>query len=353
VAFDRALRKSLRDVLQEENMSLNLNDTRLSPTLILRAARWADINAVADLTLAVCTADGDPTVATSVEDLQRYWSEPGFNLETETWVVETSDGRIVGYEELYDRHAHAAFEGDGYVHPDFNGQGIGTTLLRALEARALEVMKLAEPDVRVYLRNGMGIKDSRARELHENEGYRPIRFSWRMEVTLDAPPPAPQWPKGIELRPFAAEEHARIVHEAVQEAFRDHWGHTPMPFENWKNYTLLRESFDPTLWVIAWDGDQVAGVSLNRYRMGIGWVGSLGVRRAWRRQGLGLALLQHSFGEFYRRGTRTIGLGVDAENPTGATRLYQKAGMSVASEYVIYEKELRAGREVVVQEEQT
>lgn len=331
-------------------MTLNLNDTRLSPTLSLRAARWADINAAADLTLAVCTADGDPTVATTVEDLNQFWKEPGFNLETDAWVVETADGRIVGYEELYDRHAHAAFDGDGYVHPEFVGQGIGTTLLRTLEMRARQKMVEADPDLRVYIRNGMSISDGRARELHENEGYRPIRFSWRMEITLDAPPPAPQWPEGIELRPFAADEHARLVYEAVQEAFRDHWGFSPMPFENWKNHTLLRESFDPTLWVIAWEGDQVAGVSLNRYRMGIGWVGSLGVRRAWRRQGLGLALLRHSFGEFYRRGTRTIGLGVDAENPTGATRLYQKAGMRVASEYVIYEKELRAGREVVEQE---
>ena len=72
---------------------------------------------------------------------------------------------------------------------------------------------------------------------------------------------------------------------------------------------------------------------------------SLGVRRPWRKRGLGLALLQHSFGEFYRRGIRVINLGVDAGSPTGATRLYKKAGMRVAAEYVAYEKELRPGRE--------
>jgi mycothiol synthase len=325
-------------------------DIQTLPVVRLRPARWSDINAVAQLTLDVCTADGDPTVATSIEDLQRYWHEPGFNLETETWVAETSDGRIVGYEELYDRHAHAALEGDGYVHPDFNGRGIGTSLLKALETRALELMQQAEPDLRVFLRNGMSISDTLARELHEHEGYRPIRFSWRMELTLDAPPPKPRWPHGLELHPFVAGEHAHLVHQAVEEAFRDHWGYVPMRFENWKNYTLLRESFDPTLWLIAWDGPEIAGVSLNRFRSEIGWVGSLGVRRPWRRKGLGLALLQQSFGEFYRRGIRTIGLGVDAENPSGATRLYQRAGMKIASEYVIYEKELRPGREVQAEE---
>jgi ribosomal protein S18 acetylase RimI-like enzyme len=79
-------------------------------------------------------------------------------------------------------------------------------------------------------------------------------------------------------------------------------------------------------------------------------VGSLGVRRPWRKRGLGLSLLTHSFGEFFRRGEQTIGLGVDAENPTGATRLYRRAGMQVADEYVIYLKELRSGRELVEEE---
>ena len=115
-----------------------------------------------------------------------------------------------------------------------------------------------------------------------------------------------------------------------------------------------REDFDPSLWFIAWDGRsaEIAGYSLCRYRMGLGWVGTLGVRRAWRKRGLGEALLLHSFGEFYKRGTPTIGLGVDAQNPTSATRLYKKAGMYVAAEYVIYEKELRPGCEPEEQEQE-
>jgi len=75
----------------------------------------------------------------------------------------------------------------------------------------------------------------------------------------------------------------------------------------------------------------------------MGWVGTLGVRRPYRRQGLGLALLRHSFAEFYRRGRRRVGLGVDSQNLTGATRLYQKAGMHVSRVQLIFEKELRPG----------
>jgi ribosomal protein S18 acetylase RimI-like enzyme len=166
-----------------------------------------------------------------------------------------------------------------------------------------------------------------------------------MEIELQEAPKIPSFPEGIELRPFLLEAHNQAVFEAHEQAFSDHWGHTPGTFESWKHHLIEPESFDPSLWFIAWDGDQIAGYSICRYRMGSGWVGTLGVRPPWRKRGLGEALLLHSFGEFYKRGTRIIGLGVDAQNPTGATRLYQKAGMHVASDSIVYEKELRAGRE--------
>jgi mycothiol synthase len=330
------------------NIKTKTIETILDTGLSLRPAQWADVKPVAQLILDVCTADGDPTVAVTPDELEREWKSPGFDLEKNAWVVETDEGRIVGYEEFNDRHAHASLMGDGYVHPEYMGRGIGTAMLRVLEARAREEIKLAEPDLRVFIRNGMSIGDTVSRQMHETEGYCPIRFSWRMEITLDGPPPAVVWPEGTELRPFVMEQHNRAVFEAHEEAFSDHWGHTPGTFERWQHHMTSRADFDPSLWFIAWDGRsaQIAGYCLCRYRMGIGWVGTLGVRRAWRKRGLGEALLLHSFAELYNRGKKTIGLGVDAENPTGATRLYEKAGMHVAAEYVIYEKELRAGRDI-------
>jgi mycothiol synthase len=318
----------------------------LNSSLKLRPAKWDDLEGVAKLILDVCTADGDPVVAVTAEELANEWKNPRFRLEDDAWVVETQEGQIVGYEEFYNRHGHASLQGDGYVHPEFMGQGIGTALLRSLDARARKEVPLAAPDLRVFIRNGMSIGDSVSCKMHEAEGYQAIRYSWRMEIKLSEPPGEPEWPEGIEIRPFDLEKHNRLVQEAHEEAFSDHWGHTPETLEQWTRHMIEREAFDPALWHIAWDGDQVAGYSLCRYRMGIGYVGTLGVRRAWRKQGLGMALLMHSFGDFYKRGMQTVGLGVDAQNPTGATRLYQKAGMQIAAEYVIYEKEFRAGREI-------
>jgi mycothiol synthase len=330
------------------NTKFKEDEMILAPGLTLRSAQWADLNAVTQLIYDVCEADSDITMAVTPEELKLEWQTPGFTLERDGVVAVTEAGRIVGYEEFVNEYEHSKLRTDGYVHPDFKGLGIGTALLRVIEVRAQQEIALAQPGVRVFIHSTMDSHDNDGRSIHENAGYSPIRFHWRMQIDLEAPPPVVNFPDGIELRPFVKDEHAQAVLDAQNESFRDHWGSHDNSFEEWELRKFGRADFDPTLWMIAWDSRsaQIAGFSQNRYRMGIGWIGTLGVRRPWRKRGLGEALLLHSFGEFYKRGTKTIGLGVDAQNPTGATRLYQKVGMHAASEFVTYEKELRAGREM-------
>lgn len=328
------------------NTKSSMEEITIDPSLKLRTASWSDLEAVAKLIYDVCAADGDTVLAVTPEELRHEWETPGFHVEKDAFLVETSDGHVIGYEEFFNEYEHVRLRTDGYVHPQFKGRGIGTSLLRRVEQRAREEITLAEPEVRVTLHSTIDHRDPDSQNLHQNEGYQPLRYHWRMEIVLDGPSPEPKFPEGIELRPFIKGEHDVPVWQAQNEAWRDHWGSHDVTLEEWKRSRFDDPEFDPTLWQIAWDGDEVAGFSLNRYRMGIGWIRTLGVRRPWRKHGLGQALLLQSFGEFYKRGTKTIGLGVDAQNPTGATRLYQKVGMYIASEHVTYEKELRAGRNI-------
>jgi ribosomal protein S18 acetylase RimI-like enzyme len=165
-----------------------------------------------------------------------------------------------------------------------------------------------------------------------------------MEAELPESPDAPDWPAGFAVRTAAVGDDLRPFYDAAEDAMADHWGHVATPYEEWVE-RVTGSTFDPSLWFLATAGEEPVGVALCRAADDMGWVGTLAVRRSWRRRGLGLALLRHVFGEFARRGLRRARLGVDAESPTGATRLYERAGMRVVQEHATYSKELRAGKE--------
>lgn len=151
----------------------------------------------------------------------------------------------------------------------------------------------------------------------------------------------------------------RAFFQLLEDAFADHWGHVDRPFEEafarWQHEALNGPHYDPELFFLVEDtsnGELAAAAwcwpQINEDPE-MGWVHMLGVDRAYRRQGVGLALLLHTFGEFYRRGRPRVGLAVDAESLTGATRLYERAGMSVAQERIVFEKVLREGVDLATQ----
>ena len=142
------------------------------------------------------------------------------------------------------------------------------------------------------------------------------------------------------MRPCAAGRDERAVFEVSDEAFRDHWGHLPASFEEWEK-RKKRPGFDPDLWFLAVSGAEAVGAAVCEDRPEVGWVDELAARRAWRRRGLGLALLRHALREFYRRGKRKVALAVDSDSLTGAPSLYQRAGLRADRLYTVYRKELR------------
>jgi ribosomal protein S18 acetylase RimI-like enzyme len=177
-----------------------------------------------------------------------------------------------------------------------------------------------------------------------------------MLIEMDAVVPGAEFPQGITVRTYNAQMDAAAAYLAQIDSFRDHFGFVEEPFEaGLKRFRHFweQDGFDPTLLFLAVDGDEVAGICLcpphSIDDAGMGWVGTLGVRRPWRQRGIGLALLRHSFNEYYRRGKRKVGLGVDAQNLTGALRLYENAGMHVHQAFDQYEKELRPGVEISTQ----
>jgi mycothiol synthase len=306
----------------------------------VRSPTWDDLPAVLELARAADIAViGDSDWLE--DDLRAEWDD--LDLERDAWLVEL-DGTLAGYATFEAKGARLL--GDGYVHPDLRGRGVGTQLLRLTEQRARAELEEIEPGKRVYLQNATLQEQgpSGTPELYAANGYVPVRHFWRMVIDLEVEPPAAVPPPGIVIGPYDTAEE-RAVHAAHQEAFADHWEPRHQPWEEWQEKRLGDPRADTTLWLIARDRGEIAGVALNYWKHSgdWGWVGALGVRRAWRGRGLGEALLRASFRELWLRGERTVALGVDAQSPTGATRLYERVGMRVFWCAVVYEKELRPG----------
>lgn len=316
-------------------------DLPLAPGYTVRPARTGDIDAVHDLTAAVDLADFGTAEGYSVEELRDEWA--GLDMDRDTWIVESPDGAIVGYAYIRDRR-HVRLDVEGYVHPDHAGKGIGTALIRASEARAREHLPLAPDNARVVLHNWINGKNADACALLEREGYEPVRYFLRMETELGEGE-LPAWPEGLSVRGFDAGTDERRFFEASEEAMSDHWGHVPIDFDDWKQ-RRMGETFEPALWFVAEENGEPAGVMLGSVSEGIGWVDTLGVRRPWRQRGLGMALLRHAMATFRDRGLTRMALGVDAANPTGATRLYERAGMHVVQQHATYGKTLREGEDL-------
>jgi mycothiol synthase len=272
-------------------------------------------------------SDGDPP---DEEEIRSWLESPSHDVEGNFRMWFGGD-ELVAYSDL------GVFGDvswlDLRVRPDLRGGPVEEETLAWNVARAARV----EPRVGL-LRRVLASADEGGAAASARAGFAPIRHSFRMRIDLAEPPPAPEPPRGVTLRSHRPGEE-RAVWAAHQESFRDTWGHEEDdPYDAWLEDRIETPSFDPELWVVADTGDEIAGISLCRVRNDRGWVGVLGVRRSWRRQGLGAALLRESFRRLWERGERIVGLGVDAESPTGAVRLYEREGMRVDHRTTTYER---------------
>ena len=296
----------------------------------LRNASSADAEAVAAVIRAADEADG-AAGDMSTQDVFAYWRE--IDPAKDVVVAEDDDGRLIGYVDVTPSTNDVHI--DAYVDPVARGRGVGRELLKAAEQIAAR-----QVDDRVPRRATIVSTNGEGKQLLEREGYRYVRSFYRMRIVLTEPLPAPEWPSGIAVRRYEPGPDDRVMHETLTEAFADHWEPHNRPLDDFVRLMAQDVQLVAAASFLAYDGGEPAGAVLSKQRYGTGWIQSLGVRRPWRRAGLGRALLLHAFAAFWDEGERSIGLGVDAESPTGAPRLYERAGMHVEVQYDTYEKRL-------------
>jgi len=292
-------------------------------TVTLRPLTAEDAQSIADILGDYDAFHSGVDDRPSAEDMLHWWGRVDESIG-----VEDEDDGLIGTGFLRRRGSY--YIADYYVHPAARGRGAASLLLDWGERAALDAgLSGVRPGVTAHDRGG--------RELLENRGYRYIRSFYRMAIDLTEEPGAPTWPEGFTVALEPDEEH--LLYETLEEAFEDHWGHEPRTFEQWiaQNGPLG----DRLCYVVRTeDGTPAAAQVCDEDRFGSAWVSILGVRAPWRKRGLGEALLRQAFGDLYERGRKRILLGVDAENASGATRLYERVGMRVALQDDAYEKRL-------------
>lgn len=261
----------------------------------------------------------------------------------DTFVVE-SEHRVIGFAGMTFFAAAGTAWARCAVHPDFWGKGIGTHLIQRTDARILQRAERETPaGIPVLVDRYLSAANVGAARLCETQGYIHLRDSYEMRIALDKPTQPPVLPPEFSLRPFEP-QHARAVFDADSEAFAENRDNVDMSFEEWSNVLMNAPDVDTSVWQIAYAGDEVAGYTLSRRDDPDGkhmYISVVGVRRAWRRRGLGEALLRHSFAAFQARGAVQAALHVDASNKTNAVTLYERAGMHIHSRVLLYRKTLR------------
>jgi mycothiol synthase len=299
------------------------------------------------LLTAIANADGSDD-HTSEQDVQEAFGHPRHDFARGS--VAIYDGRtMIGYGMLTLRGVadpeHTILH-EGGVHPSYRGRGLGAELLDWAEQAAVPLHNDLFPGRQLLLSSGCLSTNAGAVALHEQRGYRPVRWFHSMVRDLSAPLPAAEIPAGVAIVGFVPDlaEHARQIRN---ESFRDHWGSTETSAESWA-YFLASSAFRPGLSFLAYQGSEPLGMLIGQeyeaYHERTGHrdlhIALVGTRAAGRKRGIATALLMTAMSAARANGYDRASLGVDADSLTGAVRLYERAGFTVAHTWTAYRKRL-------------
>jgi mycothiol synthase len=306
----------------------------------------ADIAPLLELLAAVRAVDPLEDAITA-ESLQTEFSEPGFDPQRDMRLWEDADGRLVGFGQMY--FPQTGDEPDAFlwfrVHPALADSDLAGQILHWADQHAAEVER--ERSVKLKLRAFVRKQQADQIALLERHGFRVARYFFRMARPLGEPIPEPVFPAGFTLTHTAGAADAERWVDLFNLSFVDHYNFHPLTPElhaHWLQDSAYRPEGD--LIAVAPDGTWGAFCFclINREENELngrseGWIRLLGTRRGYRKIGLGRAMLLAGLQRLKAEGVETAVLGVDAENPTGALRLYESVGFYPIREFIGYIKE--------------
>ena len=331
--------------MNEQNRYIEWEALNAIPGLRFRHhARDEDYQLRVDIYNACKEVDGIDWVLT-LQDFKNdtKWNK-NYDININMIFVEVDD-KPVGY---FGYHWDSELDGKilyfpfGALLPEYRGRGIATLMLQFAEDRCREIA--AEKHVGMDRRFRIWKKKKAVDTVAflQRNGYSIERYFFSMSRLIDLPLGEHPLPAGLEIRAVEP-AHYRAIWDSSDEAFRDHWGYTEPSeemFEAWQKDRL----FQPHLWKVAWDGEQVVGIVQNfldeeentTYNRKRGYTENISVLRPWRGKGVAGALIAESIRMFRNMGMDHTHLSVDSENFSGALKLYQNLGYAVIEDETSY-----------------
>lgn len=328
----------------------------LQNSLITRALTQDDVTDFTDL-INLISLHMKTNRTFEPEFILSQWQEPGFDIENASRAMFTENGKLVAYAVVWDTHdtpVHPFLEFG--IHPDYHDAELGGALLDWAEEIAKRVIPKCPPDARISIMCYTKFGYAPYETLMSQQGFSPIRYSYRMLIEMVAKPEVSTLPDGIVIRAYNHPQELPMISEAFQDSFEDHFGFVrkskEQNIEEWEHWLGTDKYFDPDLFFVAMDtvNDTIAGLILcfpqEPGDATVAEVDIVGVLRPYRRRGIARAMLLHAFDAFWERGHKRVALGVDASSLTNAVALYEGVGMHINRQYVRYEKLIREGEEL-------
>jgi len=309
----------------------------------------SDYPKIAAALMASADADQTERVVTA-DDVANSYSHLTNCDPYQDMIFAEIDNEVIGYSRGFwfkEENGPILYGSLGYLVPAWRRKGIGREMLLWMENRLRTIAKEHDSEREKFFQVFASESEAGLIAMLEREGYHPFRFFWEMvRPTLDNIPNYPL-PKGLEVRP-ALPEHYRAIWDASNEAFHDHWGFSQPTEEDYQAWLADKTIFQPRLWQVAWDvsTNQIAGqvrtfidhAQNEKYNRKRGYTEFISVRRPWRKRGLARALISRSLNVQKQEGVTESALGVDSENLSGATRVYEDCGFRVVKHNTIYRK---------------
>ncbi len=314
--------------------------------VVLRRVTAADASTIHDLVRKAEVHDQEPLV-TPIEEILEIFDDPHLEVAEDLRLAFAGD-QAVGWGRVWHQPSGARLERAylfGTVDPAWRRKGIGRAMFAWQVDRARAVLNRYDHDLPRFIKTAAWDWLTDAQHLYERFGFQPVRWFDELLRPLD-PPLQPPGLTGVDITAWRADkaEEVRLLHN---RAFADHWGSGSIDPASWtKNLTGYGMRLD--LSVVAMAGNDVVGYCMNEVYpddeelLGRrdGWIGTLGVDQDHRGKGIASALIAASLALFRQAGLTHASIGVDADSPTGAHRLYHRLGFELEKRSVTHQLEL-------------